>query len=52
LALFAQDGVIGGVEEISVEQALRKAVTVVGRAHLVAELLESLALGGRDLGAS
>jgi len=24
-------------------------VTVVGRAHLVAELLESLALGGRDL---
>src|SRR5271170_2916796 len=46
---FAQDGVIGGVEEISVEQALWKAVTVVGRAHLVAELLESLALGGRDL---
>ena len=40
---------IGGVEEISVEQAFRKAVTVVGRAHLVAELLESLALGGRDL---
>ena len=32
------------------EQALRKAVTVVGRAHLVAELLESLALSGRDLG--
>ena len=31
------------------EQALRKAVTVVGRAHLVAELLESLALAGRDL---
>jgi hypothetical protein len=24
-------------------------MTVVGRAHLVAELLESLALGGRDL---
>src|SRR5271169_2048965 len=48
--LFAQDGVIGGVEEISVEQALRKAVAVVGRAHLVAELLESLALGSRDLG--
>ena len=48
--LFAQDGVIGGVEEVSVEQAFRKAVTVVGRAHLVAELLESLALGGRDLG--
>src|ERR1700733_7656995 len=47
--LFAQDGVIGGVEEISVEQALRKAVTVVGRAHLVAELLESVALSGRDL---
>ena len=47
--LFAQDGVIGGVEEVSVEQALRKAVTVVGRSHLVAELLESLALGGRDL---
>src|SRR5579859_5266211 len=47
--LFAQDGVIGGVEEVSVEQAIRKAVTVVGRAHLVAELLESLALGGRDL---
>ena len=40
---------IGGVEEISVEQAFRKAVTVVGRAHLVAELLESLALGDRDL---
>src|ERR1022692_1234641 len=47
--LFAQDGVIGGVQEISVEQAFRKAVTVVGRAHLVAELFESLALGGRDL---
>src|SRR5689334_8783590 len=47
--LFAQDGVIGGVEEVSVEQALRKAVTVVGRAHLIAELLESLAFGGRDL---
>jgi hypothetical protein len=47
--LFAQDGVIGGVEEVSVQQALRKAVTVVGRAYLVAELLESLALGGRDL---
>jgi hypothetical protein len=45
--LFAQDGVVGGVEEVSVEQAFRKAVTVVGRAHLVAELLESLALGGR-----
>jgi hypothetical protein len=43
--LFAQDGVIGGVEEVSVEQALRQAVTAVGRAHLVAELLESLALG-------
>src|SRR3984885_288531 len=47
--LLAQDGVIGGVEEVSVEQALRQAVTVVGRAHLVAELLESPALGGRDL---
>src|ERR1700733_15270928 len=47
--LLAQDGVIGGVEEISVEQALRKAVPVVGRAHLVAELLESLAPAGRDL---
>src|ERR1700691_1692179 len=47
--LSAQDGVIGGVEEISVEQALRKAVTVVGRAHLVAKLLESLAPSGRDL---
>jgi hypothetical protein len=46
--LLAQDGVIGGVEEISVEQASRKAVAVVGRAHLVAELFESLALGGRD----
>ncbi len=32
------------------EQALRKAVTVVGRAYPVAQLLESLALGGRDLG--
>ena len=30
------------------QQALRKAVAVVGRAHLVAELLESLALGGLD----
>src|SRR3984957_2496877 len=49
-ALFAQDGVIGGVQEVSVEQAFGKAVTVVGRAHLVAELLESLAVGGRDLG--
>src|SRR6204780_2401497 len=46
--LLAQHGVIGGVEQVSVEQALRKAVTVVGRAHLVTELLESLALGGRD----
>ena len=40
---------VGGVEEISVEQALRKAVTVVSRADLVAELLESLALGGPHL---
>src|SRR6202034_2148750 len=47
--LFAQDGVIGGVQEISVQQALRKAVTVVGRAHLVAQPFESCALGGRDL---
>src|SRR5580693_1686602 len=47
--VLAQDGVIGGVEEVPVEQAFRKAVTVVGRADLVAELLESLALGGRDL---
>ena len=31
------------------EQAFRKAVTVVGRAHLVAKLPETLALGGRDL---
>ena len=31
------------------QQALRQAVAVVGRADLVAELLESLALGGRDL---
>ena len=31
------------------EQAFRKAVTVVGRAHLVAELLETLAVRGRDL---
>ncbi len=31
-------------------QGLRKPMTVVGRAHLVAELLEPLALGGRDLG--
>jgi hypothetical protein len=42
--------VIGGVEEVSVEQALRKAVTAVGQAHLVAEPLESLALCGCDLG--
>src|ERR1700733_11709936 len=47
--VLAQDGVVGGVEEISVEQPLRKAVTVVSRADLVAETLESLALGGRDL---
>jgi hypothetical protein len=39
--------VIGGVQEVAVEQALRKAVTVVGRTYLVAELL---ACGGRDLG--
>src|SRR5580692_1611576 len=48
--LVAQDGVIGGVEEISVEQAFRKTVAVVGRADLVAEVLEPLAPGGRDLG--
>src|ERR1700733_350816 len=48
--LFAQHGVIGGVQRVPVEPALRKAVTVVGRAHLVAQPLESLALGGRDLG--
>jgi hypothetical protein len=42
--------VIGGVQEVAVEQAFRKAVTVVGRTYLVAELLESLACGGRDLG--
>jgi serine phosphatase RsbU (regulator of sigma subunit)/anti-sigma regulatory factor (Ser/Thr protein kinase) len=47
--LLAQNGVIGGVQEVSVEQALRKPVTVVGRAHLVAEPLEPFALGGRDL---
>src|ERR1700683_3941473 len=44
-----QGGVIGGVEESSVQQALRQAVTVVGRTHLVAELLESFPVGGRDL---
>ena len=38
------------MEQVSVEQALRKAVTVVGRADLVAQLLEPLAVGGRDLG--
>jgi hypothetical protein len=47
--LPGRDGVIGGVEEVSAEQALRKAVPVAGRAHLVAELPESLAPGGRDL---
>jgi hypothetical protein len=47
--LFGQDGVIGGVEEVSVEQALREAVTVVGRAYLVAQPFESRALAGRDL---
>ena len=31
------------------EQPLGKAVTVVSQAHLVAEPLESLAIGGRDL---
>ena len=40
---------IRGVEEISVEQAFRKAVTVIGRAHLVPEPLEPFAIGGRDL---
>ena len=34
---------------IAVEQRLGKTVTVVGRAHLVPELLESLAIGRRDL---
>src|SRR5580692_5298427 len=48
-ALVAQDGVIGGVEEVAVQQAFRKSVTVVRRAHLVAQPLESCALGGRDL---
>ena len=47
--LVAQDCVIRGVKEISVEQGLRKAATIVGRAHLVVELLEPFALGGRDL---
>ncbi len=41
---------IGGVEEVPVQQGFRKAATVVGQAHLVAELLEPFALGGRDLG--
>ncbi len=47
---LAQHGVIGRVQEVSVQQALRQAVTVVGRAHLVAEPLESLALGRGHLG--
>ena len=47
--VFAQDGVIGGVEEIPVQQPLGKAVTVVGRAHLVPQPFEPLAIGGRDL---
>src|ERR1700691_2416428 len=47
--LFAQDGVIGGVQEITVQQAFRKSLTVVGRAHLVAQPFESCPLGGRDL---
>ena len=34
---------------IAVEQRLGKTVSVVGRAHLVPELLESLAMGLRDL---
>src|ERR1700728_3140054 len=34
--LLAQDGVVGGVQEVSVEQAFGKAVAVVGRAHPVA----------------
>ena len=48
-SLLGQDGVIGGVEEISVQQAFRKPVTIVGRAHLVPEPLKALGLGGRDL---
>jgi len=37
--------VIGGVEEIPVEQPFRKTVAVIGRAHPAAELLEPFALG-------
>jgi hypothetical protein len=48
--LLAQDGVIGGVQEIAVQQTLGKALTIVGRAHLVPEPLESFALGGRHFG--
>ena len=48
--MLGEDGVIGGVEEISVQQSFRKAVTVVGRADLGPEPLETLSLGGRHLG--
>ena len=48
-SLLGQDGVIGGVEEIAVQQPLGKAVTVVSRAHLHPEALESFSLGSRDL---
>src|SRR6201996_1225235 len=48
--LSAQDGVIGGVEEISVQQPFGKPVTVIGLEHRVPQPLEPLALGRPDLG--
>jgi hypothetical protein len=47
--VLAYDQVIRGVEEVPVEQRLRQFLAVVSRAHLVAELLEPLALGRSDL---
>lgn len=49
-SVFGQEGVIGVVEEVAVEQGFGEAGAIVGGAHLVAEVLESFAVGGGDPG--
>jgi hypothetical protein len=47
--LLTHDHVIRSVEEIAMQQRLGQALAVVGRAHFIAEPLESLALVRSDL---
>ena len=47
---LGQDGVVGGVQEIPVQQCLGKALTVVSRPHLIPQSLEAFALRRSHLG--